>query len=360
MFRMGIACRGAAICRGQASLLSGHLVKRYASVNTTTNSSLFTKHELIKARTERNAGLGPIISKLPQKLIPYAELMRLEKPAGTHLLYLPCTFSTLIAAAATMAPITSVVSALGLMGIGSVIMRGAGCTINDLSDRKMDAKVLRSVERPLASQRVSIPAARRFLALQTFAGMGVLALLPSQTWGLAMMSLPIVAIYPLCKRFTYYPQFVLGACFKWGALLGYASLGLPTNWSVVLPLYAGSWAWCVAYDTIYAHQDKKFDIKAGVKSTALAWGKNTKKICTGLAVFQTGMFALAGFNTAMIGPGFVTGLGILTYRFFRMIQNVDLDNVDDCDKHFKENITSGYYFTGGLVFDYLLRLLGLF
>lgn len=321
-------------------------------------AGVFTEEQLKEARETRLKGLGPYVSKLPTKLIPYAELMRLEKPVGTWLLYIPCTWAITMAAMETAAPLGSTLWMLALFGVGALIMRGAGCTINDLLDRNLDNKVIRSVERPIASGRVSPGKAVVFLGAQTAIGMGILAQLPADCWYLGLASLPIVFTYPLFKRFTYYPQATLSACFNWGSLLGFPAMGL-MDWSTMIPLYVSTYIWCMIYDTIYAHQDKKFDIKAGIKSTALAWGKNTKKICTALGTVQIGTLALAGLNSGLLlGPGFLCGLGIFTYRLFDMIRRVDLNDPADCWKWFQSNINTGIIFSGALFFDYILKLLG--
>lgn len=319
----------------------------------------FTEKQLVQARKERLAGLGPLVSKLPQKWIPYAELMRLEKPVGTWLLYIPCTWSILMGGMLTGATIPHTLGMLGLFGIGALIMRGAGCTINDLFDRDLDDKVIRSVERPVASGRVSPKQASLFLAGQTAVGCGILSLLPAQCWWLGLASLPIVFTYPLFKRFTYYPQAALSACFTWGALLGFPAMGI-MDWSTMIPLYLGSYLWCMTYDTIYAHQDKKFDIKAGIKSTALAWGPKTKKICYTLTAGQFALYTLAGINSGLLwGPGFIGGLSIFAYRVFTMIKKVDLDDPKSCWKKFLGNINSGLYFTFALCVDFILRSMGM-
>ncbi|CCF57463.1 hypothetical protein KAFR_0C04720 [Kazachstania africana CBS 2517] len=325
---------------------------RFISTNT---HDVFTSKELEIARTERLKGLGPIVSRLPKKLIPYAELMRLEKPVGTWLLYLPCTWAILIGAIETSASLGHTLGILGLFGLGSVIMRGAGCTINDLLDKDLDSKVIRSVERPLASGRISTRNATLFLAGQTVAGAGILSLLPAGCWWLGLTSLPIVFTYPLFKRFTYYPQAALSACFTWGALLGFPAMGI-FDWPTMIPLYLGTYLWCMTYDTIYAHQDKKYDIKAGIKSTALAWGKNTKKICFGLSAAQLSLYTIAGINSGLIlGPGFLGGLAIFGYRLITMLSKVNLDDPKDCRRAFLANINTGLYFSYALFFEYLLK-----
>lgn len=327
--------------------------------STKAHREVFTAEQLKEAQIARLNGLGPLVSKLPQKWIPYAELMRLEKPGGTWLLYLPCSWAIIMAAMETGASIGHTAWMLGLFGVGALIMRGAGCTINDLCDRDLDDKVLRSVERPIASGRVSTKQATAFLAGQTAVGLGILSQLPADCWWLGLVSLPLVFTYPLFKRFTYYPQVALSACFKWGALLGFPAMGI-MDWPTMIPLYAGSVLWCMIYDTIYAHQDKAFDVKAGIKSTALAWGDKTKKICNIMATSQFALYIVAGINSGLIlGPGFIGGLSIFAYRVFTMIKRVDLNSPSDCWKAFTSNISTGLYFSYALFFDFLLRSMGI-
>ncbi|ODQ77461.1 hypothetical protein BABINDRAFT_23602, partial [Babjeviella inositovora NRRL Y-12698] len=317
---------------------------------------VFSPEQLEAARLARLASLEPFVAKLPAKWIPYAELMRLEKPVGTWLLYSPCTWGITMAAFQLSAPLASTLWMLAVFGVGAVVMRGAGCTINDILDRDLDNKVERTVERPIASGRVSVPQAVAFLGAQLAVGLLVLLQLPLDCFFLGAASLVLVGTYPLFKRFTYYPQAALSACFNWGSLLGFPAMGL-WDWSVMIPLYISSYAWCMTYDTIYAHQDKAFDVKAGIKSTALAWGDSSKKIFTGLTVIQMSSFAVAGAMNGM-GPGFLVGGLIGGYRVFNMIRRVDLDNVADCGRWFRSNINTGHVFFAGMFVDYILRLLG--
>lgn len=327
--------------------------------STKAQNEIFTPKQLEEARSARLKGLEPYVSKLPAKWIPYAELMRLEKPVGTWLLYIPGSWAILIAAMETGATIGHTAWMLGVFGVGALVMRGAGCTINDLLDRDLDNKVIRSIERPIASGRVSPKQAIGFLAAQTAVGVGILSQLPAACWWLGLSSLPLVFTYPLFKRFTYYPQAALSACFKWGALLGFPAMGI-MDWPTMIPLYAGSVLWCMIYDTVYAHQDKAFDVKAGIKSTALAWGGNTKKICYAMATSQFALYTLAGINSGLLlGPGFIGGLSLFAYRLFTMIKRVNLDDPKDCWKAFSSNINTGLYFSYALFFDFLLRSFGL-
>lgn len=298
-----------------------------------------------------------LVASLPNHVRPYAELMRLDKPIGTWLLYSPCTWSTAMAAYATSASPVTVAYTLALFGIGSLIMRGAGCTINDLWDRDLDDKVERTKTRPLASKQVTVPKAVAFLGAQCFAGLGVLLCLPADCFWIATLSLPIVAAYPLFKRFTYYPQACLSVCFTWGALMGFPAFG-DWNWPAMLTLHASSFAWCMIYDTIYAHQDKVYDIQAGIKSTALKWGENTKPILQRLGVAQIGLLTASGVLGGM-GPFFFAGTAIAAYRLFSMIRKVDLDDPANCWHWFVNNINTGHVIFLGALTDYIGRLFGL-
>lgn len=294
------------------------------------------------------------VAALPVAMKPYAELSRLDKPIGTWLLYSPGTWSITMAAYSTGAPLTQTIATLGLFGIGSLAMRGAGCTINDIWDRDLDDKVERTKTRPLAAKAVSLPKAVTWLGAQCFAGLGVLVCLPADCFWICTASLPFIFTYPLFKRFTYYPQVSLSFCFTWAALAGFPAMGV-WNWPAMLALHASSFAWCMIYDTIYAHQDKKFDIKAGIKSTALKWGERTKPILQKFAVAQIGLLGLSGFFVGM-GPFFYGATALAGYRVFSMIKKVDLDCPKNCWYWFRKNINTGHLVWLGATLDYLSKL----
>lgn len=316
----------------------------------------FTPEELEAARLARLAGLG-WLTKLPEKWIPYAELIRIEKPAGTLLLLIPCLWGITMASFSIAAPLATTASAIGLFSVGALIMRGAGCTINDILDRNLDNKVARTKERPIASGRVTVPQAVAFLGVQGLAGLAVLLSLPFDCFYIGALSLPFIATYPLFKRFTYYPQAWFSLCFSWGCVLGFPAVGAPIAWAVAAPLFFSNWLWGITYDTIYAHQDKAYDIHAGIKSTALAWGDKTKPILRGLLVGQAVLFATAGVMNSM-GPGFVLG-GIWGFaRLFNQIKIVNLDDPKSCWNAFIGNIRTGFILWLGIVVDYGLQLAG--
>lgn len=323
---------------------------------STASTPVFKPEEVEAARLARLANLG-WLKNLPEKWIPYAELMRLEKPVGTLLLLLPSLWGISMAAYGIAAPLATTLSAIGLFSVGALVMRGAGCTINDILDRNLDNKVARTVERPIASGRVSVPQAVVWLAAQCFVGLAVLLSLPFECFYLGALSLPFVFAYPLFKRFTYYPQVVISINFSWGCLLGFPAVLAPLNWWVAAPLFLSNFFWSMIYDTVYAHQDKKYDIKAGIKSTALAWGNRTKPILYGLYALQVASFAAAGIFNAM-GPCFYVGAAWGFSRLLAQIRKTDLDNPASCWAMFTGNITTGWILWFGIFADYLLKIAG--
>jgi 4-hydroxybenzoate polyprenyltransferase len=225
---------------------------------------------LMKLMTTPDALAGHWVDRAPAPLKPYLRLARLDRPAGYWLLYWPCAWGVLLAPGAT-----GIVSRLWLCLLffaGAVAMRGAGCVWNDILDRDIDAQVARTRSRPLPSGAVSVRQAFVFMLLLCLAGLAVLLLLPPGAQWVALGSLPLVALYPLMKRITWWPQLWLGLTFNWGALVGYAawSGGLST---AAFFLYAAGVFWTLGYDTIYALQDKDDDERAGVRSSARAVGK---------------------------------------------------------------------------------------
>lgn len=314
---------------------------------------VFTPEQKAWAANERIKGLG-ILKHLPEKWIPYGELMRLEKPVGTWLLFIPGTWSILMAACQTGAPLLLTVKTLALFGVGSIVMRGFGCVVNDLLDKDLDNKVLRTIERPITSGRVTKKQAYKLMAGQLTVGLGILLALPSQCYAIGALSLIPVCLYPLFKRFTYYPQAMLSLTFNWAAILGFPAMGIVDPLTLG-SLYLSTFCWTMTYDTIYAHQDKKFDIQAGVKSTALAWQDKSKIIFTGLTTAQMGLLALSGYHSGLLfSPGFAIGSAMFLGSVYRMIYKVDLNNPADCWKYFVRNIRYGLYLTLGLALDYLI------
>lgn len=305
---------------------------------------------------------------LPEAWLPYVDLVRLDKPTGIYYLFFPCVFSTFLAAplATPIATTPEVLKTAALFFVGAVVMRGAGCTINDLWDRNLDPYVERTKSRPIARGAITPRKALVFTTVQLLTGLGVLVQFPSQCLWYGIPSLLLVGTYPLAKRVTNYPQFVLGLTYSWGAMMGFPALGvdiLTDNNALVaaMSLYSSCVAWTVLYDMIYAQMDVKDDAAAGIKSIALQHKHNTKAVLSSLAAAQIAMLAAAGATTGA-GPIFFLGsCGSSIITLGTMIWRVRLDDIHDCWWWFK----NGCWLTGGgialgLLGDYLARIFGLY
>jgi 4-hydroxybenzoate polyprenyltransferase len=292
--------------------------------------------------------LAPVWSR------PYLRLARLDRPIGSWLLLLPCWWSSALAAVAAHKAAPSLVH-LALFFVGAFAMRGAGCTWNDIVDRDLDASVERTRSRPIPSGQVSVVQAAVFLVLQALIGFAVLISFNTFTIALGIASLAIVAVYPFMKRITYWPQTVLGLAFSWGALMGWAGAFGRLDVPAVL-LYAGSIAWVIGYDTIYAHQDREDDALIGIKSTALLFGARTKPM---LALFYALAVILVGAAGFAAGAGAVFALGLFAFAAHLIWQIIRLDiaDPDRCLALFKSDRDAGLILFAGLLLDAALRRL---
>jgi 4-hydroxybenzoate polyprenyltransferase len=285
---------------------------------------------------------------LPKNAQPYAQLMRLDRPIGWWLLVIPCWWGLLLAQIAGGGGMPDLRVAV-LFLAGAIIMRGAGCTLNDIIDRDIDAQVARTLTRPIPSGRVGVKQAFMFLVLQGLAGLVIVLQFGRYTVVLAMASLVIVAAYPFMKRITHWPQLVLGLAFNWGALVGWSavhgSLSLPP-----VALYVGGILWTLAYDTIYAHQDRQDDMLIGVKSTALQFGETTK-------YWLIGFFGLALLSIDLAlwlaGASFIAHMGV-ALAAAHAVGQITRFRVNDpqlCLQVFKSNRTFGLVITFFLFLD---------
>ena len=283
----------------------------------------------------------------PAAVRPYLRLARLDRPIGSWLLLLPCWWSAGLAGMHA-GHLPSGWHVL-LFFIGAFAMRGAGCTWNDLVDRELDARVERTRSRPIPSGQVTVTQAAAFLLLQALVGLSVLLQFNGFTVLCGLASLAVVAIYPFMKRITYWPQIVLGLAFSWGALMGWpAAFGRLD--APALVLYLGSICWVIAYDTIYAHQDREDDMMIGIKSTALLFRERTRPM---LAVFYTAAVVLIGIAGLMAGGGivFMAGIAAFAAHLAWQVLRIDIDDSAHCLMLFKSNRDAGLILFGAMLLD---------
>ena len=283
---------------------------------------------------------------------PYLRLARMDRPIGTWLLLWPCLWSAAMAASASGSAWPNLWHLI-LFAIGATVMRGAGCVFNDLVDRDYDAKVARTISRPIPSGQVTPVQAAMFMVALSLVGLVVLLQFNAPTIVLGIASLGIVAIYPFMKRFTNWPQLVLGLAFNWGALLGWTAVFGRLEWTPVL-LYAGGIAWTIAYDTIYAHQDKEDDALLGLKSTALHFGERTPAYLTGFFALAWLLILVAGW-TAGGRVLFATGMAAVALHMAWQVTTLDTSNPDNCLARFRANNMTGALVFAAIVMDTALR-----
>jgi 4-hydroxybenzoate polyprenyltransferase len=283
---------------------------------------------------------------------PYLRLSRLDRPIGSWLLLMPCWWSAALATGVAR-DIGQLPLILALFFVGAFVMRGAGCTWNDITDRDLDALVERTRSRPIPAGQVSVPQALVFLVVQALIGLIVLLQFNRVAVITGIASLAIVAVYPFMKRITWWPQIVLGLAFSWGALMGFA-VTLGRIDATALTLYAGSIAWVIGYDTIYAHQDSEDDALIGIKSTALLFGARTRPALTafyGLAVALIGVALLLG---DVRWPAWI-GLAAFVAHLAWQITRLQIGDPRLCLRIFKSNRDAGLLLFAGLLADAVIR-----
>lgn len=284
-----------------------------------------------------------LVSKLPQTAQPYALLMRLDRPIGWWLLLLPGWWAIMLGGGG--------VNGLGWYGwylmllffVGAIVMRGAGCIVNDLWDRDLDAQVERTRQRPLASGLVKPWQACVFLFFLLFFGLLILVQMSATTIWLGILSLAFIAAYPYMKRITWWPQAFLGLTFNFGVLMGWSAVTGGYIAVETVLMYAGAFFWTLGYDTIYAHQDKADDQMVGIKSTALLFGERSKKW---VGIFYAAAWVLIGVSLFLRSQDILAS-GLLLLPGVHLLLQVLLWKPDDPAsslRWFKSNRDCGLLF----------------
>ncbi len=278
---------------------------------------------------------GGWVSRLPASWRPYAVLARLDRPIGSWLLFLPGLWSILLARPAPAEAVRLIL----LFGLGAVVMRGAGCVVNDMWDRDMDRLVTRTAARPLASGALRMRQAAAFLLALLLTGLLILLQLNGLAQALGVLSLVLVALYPLAKRVTWWPQAALGVTFGWGAPMGYAAASGHLD-AAALALQAAAFAWILGYDTIYAHQDREDDALIGVRSTARLFAANTRPFLVACYGAALALLALSGWLAGlsiMFYPALLLPAALLAHQ----VRTLDVDDPARCLRLFHLNREAG-------------------
>jgi 4-hydroxybenzoate polyprenyltransferase len=287
----------------------------------------------------------------PEWARPYGQLARFDRPIGAWLLLFPCWWSQALAEVSVGRTYPNFWY-LALFLVGAFVMRGAGCTHNDIIDREYDKRVARTASRPIPSGRATVLQAFLFAIGLSLIGLLVLVQFNRFTILVGLASLVLVAGYPFAKRYTHWAQLMLGLTFKWGALVGWAAVTGSLSWPPVL-LYAGSVLWTIGYDTIYAHQDKEDDAILGLKSTALLFAEKTPYWVGG---FYAGAWLLWFTACSLVGASIitVTALAAVAGQMAWQVATLDITKPANCFARFYSNRLVGWLFFIGLVAEMLL------
>lgn len=277
----------------------------------------------------------------PEQWVPYAKAMRLDRPIGIWLLLIPGLWSIVMVAKPQDMGIL-----FFMFTLGAIIMRGAGCIYNDLVDIDIDRQVTRTKNRPIASGQISPKNAMIFIGALLVWALLILLSLPGMAILLGFLALAPVAMYPFLKRFTHWPQVMLGIAFNWGALMGWAAAKAVFS-STAFFLYVAGFCWTMIYDTIYAHQDKEDDLLIGVRSTAIKFGDNTSYILLGLAVAMFMSLYVVGFLQALAGYYFLAICAVFMGIAYQ-VYNLDYNNPIECLTAFKRQAYAGWIVLAGV------------
>lgn len=281
------------------------------------------------------------VAHMPPRLRPWLQLMRLDRPVGTWLLFWPCVFGLLLGAAAEERRFLEwrdyyyVI----LFAVGALVMRGAGCAFNDIIDRDIDAQVARTRGRPIPSGAITTMQALILLTGLCLIGLVILLQFNWFAVALGATSLLLVAAYPFMKRITWWPQAWLGLTFNWGALLGFAAQTGRLDLGVAM-LYAGLIFWTLGYDTIYAHQDKDDDEMIRVKSTARLFGADSRKWILRFYAAGFTLILAAGFTEHAGWPFAFVMLGAGAHMLWQ-VRTLDINVAENCLRVFRSNRDTG-------------------
>ncbi|KAG1742249.1 4-hydroxybenzoate polyprenyl transferase [Suillus paluster] len=302
----------------------------------------------------------PVLAKtwldyVPSNIRPYFYLIRAHKPAGTLLLFYPCAWSVTMACYALRVPIATAWAYVGFFLVASSVFRSAGCVINDMWDKDIDAATSRTRTRPLAAGDLTRFQAFIFLIPQLALGIWLFMQLNNYSTVLGLSSLGGVVLYPAMKRVTDWPQAVLALCFNWGALLGASAVAGAVDWHVYVPLYIGGACWTIEYDTAYARQDRDEDIQNGLHSTTIVFGDRLRPVLVVFSLVACSLVAYAGILNGHGFPFFI-GVALGALHLVRLLASIDFDDKESCNASLLNNVWFGFLVWAGAMADYIMKM----
>ncbi|KAG2141918.1 4-hydroxybenzoate polyprenyl transferase [Suillus clintonianus] len=314
------------------------------------------KSLIIKQHLQECPTLAPTwVDHLPSNIRPYFYLARVHRPSGILLLFYPCAWSVTMTCYALSAPIATVWTYLGFFLVASQVFCAAGCVIDDMWDKDIDAATSRTRTRPLAAGDLSMFQASIFLILQLAIGVWLFMQLNKYSSVLGLSSLVLIVLYPIMKRVIAWPQAVLGMCFSWGSLLGTASVAGTVDWHIYIPLYMGGLCWTIVYDTCYARQDREEDIINGIHSTAVVFGDQIRPILLTFSFVACSLISYAGFLNGHGFP-FVIGVTLGAFHLVRLFGRIDFENMESCDDCLINTTWFGFWVWAGAMADYVVKM----
>ncbi|VUZ46702.1 unnamed protein product, partial [Hymenolepis diminuta] len=326
-----------------------NMLLKYLSV---VSGSCATRH-VFKSFLRLSSSVAPQLplwfNNFPKKAHPYMELARLDRPIGTWLVYLPSTWSIALAASPGCLPDFGM---LAIFGVGAILMRGAGCTVNDIIDRDIDMNVIRTKDRPIARGSVSTFNAISFLGLQLTGALSILLQLNLEAILIGGSCVGLVCVYPLFKRFTHFPQVMLGLTMNWGALMGYTAVA-GFDWAICFPIYLTGVFQTMLFDSVYSFQDIKYDKQIGVKSMPILLSGTSKWWLYVMAAAMSTSLATAGLTSGS-GSVYFAGTGLTMLRIFYSVWKTNLDDPSSCFAYFKSNRDIGIFLFAVIALDRFL------
>ena len=269
------------------------------------------------------------MDRIKNKIWLLINLARLDNPIGIFLLLFPCLLGIRIASDQINLEIFT------LFTLGAITMRSAGCIINDIIDRNLDKKTVRTKDRPLANEQLTLKEAYYFLLFLLIIALLILIKLNQIVIILGLAIIPLIVLYPYMKRITHFPQLFLGIVFNWGVLMGYASIKNTLDPEIFF-LYVACIFWTIGYDTIYAHQDKKTDVKIGIKSTAILFGKKTK-LCLCILYLLMILNLVSTGIVFQLTPSFYLITTVIFLHLMWQIYTLEINDPKNCFSRFKSN-----------------------